>query len=89
MKVASIDEEYQMIQMSDSGLISRCADYLGDLVEDFTVTIQSQEGLKTGTISASSGKEAKVAVFGMCHKDSNELTQLQIDVKSGNGFQVK
>jgi hypothetical protein len=90
LNTGSINSEFKMISMSQNGLMARCGDYLGQLAADFTLTIHTAEGAqKTATVQAASGEIRKVSVFGMCQVNSNVLTQLQIDVKTGEGPQAK
>lgn len=76
--------------LSDNGIMSRCATYLGQLAEDFSVTLETDEGVrKTVTIQKASGKKNSASVFGMCERGSNILDQLQIDVDDTAKIEVK
>ncbi len=91
LNTAWINTKYNQISLSQNGVMARCGDYLGQLAEDFSVTVAiAGEASKTATIRAASGKERKVSVYGMCQDNTNLLTQLSINVQQGGaGIEIK
>jgi hypothetical protein len=91
LNTVAVHPGYKMISLTNNGISAMCGDYLGQLAEDFTVTLDAGKGVrKTATIRAASGKDRKVNVFGMCQGDSNVLTQLSMNVSKGeDGLEIR
>ena len=77
------------LSISQGGMMAMCGDYLGQLAEDFSITVDTKGVTNTVTVRAASGNERKVSVFGTCQGNTNILEQLQIDVKTGAPFEIK
>lgn len=78
------------IAMTDNGLLTRCGSYLGQLAEDFTVTVVDGSGnRKTAVVRAAFKKIRKVNVFGMCEEGLDTLTELQIQIEKGDPVELQ
>ncbi|MGZ3744655.1 MAG: hypothetical protein ACXWRA_12730 [Pseudobdellovibrionaceae bacterium] len=76
--------------LSNNGVMAMCGTYLGQLAEDFSVTLETSEGQrKTVTIHKASGRKSSASVFGMCEGGPNILEQIQIDVEDTSKIEVQ
>lgn len=90
LNTVDVDTHYQMISLSQNGALAMCGDNLGQLAEDFSVSVKADDGtLKTATIRKAAPPAREVNVFGTCQGTTHILDQLQIVVEKGDGIEIR
>jgi hypothetical protein len=87
---AYLFSEGSALELSQGGVTSRCPPYLGDLAEDFSVTVELNNGTqKEIEVTKSTGRTREVRVYGTCGGERGELTELHFNVgPRGQTFKV-